>query len=174
VVRTNIEVESAEPSLRPRICHGPNCGALFFVCSRCDRGQRYCSQECRAAARRLQQCAASRRYQRTEAGKEAHRTRQRSYRQRRCRPRVTHQGPQPVATAGLTTLSNSLSCANCGCQTRWVDPFISLGLRHRRRYRGRLPADARKTTFSDDRLQLLNERAAATAGSGQTDSSAGR
>jgi hypothetical protein len=32
---------SSEASLRPRLCLGPGCSALFFVCGHCDRGQRY-------------------------------------------------------------------------------------------------------------------------------------
>ena len=46
-VRFGIEtVKSApsEASLRPRLCCAPDCGALFWVCSHCDRGQRYYSQ----------------------------------------------------------------------------------------------------------------------------------
>jgi hypothetical protein len=42
-VRTEIFSASAEAPLRQRFCRGPGCDALFFVCSRCDRGQRYCS-----------------------------------------------------------------------------------------------------------------------------------
>lgn len=62
-VRTEIRAMLTEPPLRPRICRGPGCRAMFFVCRRCYRGQRYFSEGCRAAARRRQQRAASGRYQ---------------------------------------------------------------------------------------------------------------
>jgi hypothetical protein len=74
--------EAAGP-LRPRHCLGPDCHVVFMVCGHCDRGQRYCSQPYRAAARQRQRREANRRYQKTEAGRETHRCRQRAYRKDR-------------------------------------------------------------------------------------------
>jgi len=150
-VRTDIEATATEPSLRPRVCQGPGCSALFFVCSRCDRGQRYCSQRCRVASRRQQHRAASGRYQRTEGGREAHRVRQRSYRQRHRDLRVTHQGPEPVITPIAIKLSEPPKCACCGCHRHWIDPYSPLGLPPRPRSRTRRSAKVRIPTFSDDR-----------------------
>lgn len=150
-LRSEIPTAASESPLRPRFCHGPGCSALFFVCSRCDRGQRYCSRECRTAARRQQRRAASSRYQRTEAGKHAHRLRQRSYRQRHCRPRVTDQGSQSVTTAAIIRLSEPPRCCVCGRQRHWIDPFSPLGSRRRPRPRTRPPANVQNSTFSDDR-----------------------
>ena len=42
----------SEVVLRNRNCRA--CGFVFCVCSHCDRGQCYCSQECRREARRQQ------------------------------------------------------------------------------------------------------------------------
>jgi hypothetical protein len=49
------------------------------VCSTCDRGQRYCSKDCSAIARRESQRAAGRRYQSTQQGRVNHRIRQQKY-----------------------------------------------------------------------------------------------
>jgi hypothetical protein len=65
---------------RMRQCN--RCGALFCICVSCDRGQRYCSDECRSQARREQVRAAKRRHQQSKEGKEDHRDRQRDYRER--------------------------------------------------------------------------------------------
>lgn len=48
------------------------CGIRFCVCRRCWRGQRYCSETCRNAARREQHREAQRRYRRTGKGRRAH------------------------------------------------------------------------------------------------------
>ena len=39
----------------PPLCRAAGCGALFWICRRCDRGHRYCSVRCRQQTRR-QQC----------------------------------------------------------------------------------------------------------------------
>ena len=51
----------------------PWCGKLFCICRSCWRGQRYCSDACRQAARRKAHRQAQQRYRRTEKGKGAHR-----------------------------------------------------------------------------------------------------
>jgi len=51
----------------------PWCGKLFCICRSCWRGQRYCSDACRQAARRKAHRQAQQRYRRTERGKNAHR-----------------------------------------------------------------------------------------------------
>jgi hypothetical protein len=71
----------AEP-FRQRFCCAAACGARFFVCRACDRGQRYCSAACRAQARAQQRRTARQRHQRSVAGRLDHRDRQRAYRRR--------------------------------------------------------------------------------------------
>jgi hypothetical protein len=68
----------------------------FGFCPCCDRGQGYCSAECRGHARRRQRRAANRRHQQSVEGRLDHRDRQRAYRCRRPRRRVTDQGSQTV------------------------------------------------------------------------------
>lgn len=70
------------------------CRRQILLCSRCDRGQRYCSRDCSSEVRRRNQREARARYQATPRGRELHAERSRRYRSRR---RVTDQGPAPQA-----------------------------------------------------------------------------
>lgn len=83
---------TTEVVLLQRFCHAKGCGALFWICRHCDRGHRYCSDRCRAKARREQRRAANRRHQQSPEGRLDHRDRQRAYRKRLARARVTDQG----------------------------------------------------------------------------------
>ena len=78
-----------EEPLRQRFCRGADCGVVFWICRHCDRGHRYCGERCRRKARRQQGRAANRRHQQSEEGRLDHRDRQRAYRERRRRRRVT-------------------------------------------------------------------------------------
>ncbi len=135
-VRSKIETAKRDASktpLRPRLCRGPGCGSLFFVCSHCDHGQCYCSESCRAVARYQQRRAANHRYQRTEPGRLNHSHRQRAYRQRHGRFCVTDQGPRSITTPGVIGPSARPRCSVCGRQCDWIDPFGPLPPRHRAR-----------------------------------------
>lgn len=134
------------PVFRQRICHWSACGTIFYLCRRCDRGQRYCSSHCRQKALRLQRRQANRRHQQTPEGREDHRDRQRDYRQRQ-RSRVTDKSSQPLlASASLAERAvindwptspapnfrrissrppqhGWVVCQICGRRGRWVDPF---------------------------------------------------
>jgi hypothetical protein len=130
---------------RQHVCHFPPCGAVFYLCRHCDRGQRYCSGRCGLKARRLQLRQANRRHQQTREGRDDHRDRQREYRQR-LKVRVTDQGfaapsvraknetmcsassapdldwqrPAPRAASDLTEW---VVCQICGCRGHWINPF---------------------------------------------------
>jgi len=82
--------------LRGVCCQG--CQRWFCLCSDCDRGQRYCSQECSAQARRVSLRAAGAKYQSSTNGRLNHAERQRRYRARQ-RETVTHQGYSPAVPA---------------------------------------------------------------------------
>jgi hypothetical protein len=43
-----------EVVLRQRVCRSQRCQTVFWICTHCDRGQRYCSADCRPEARRQQ------------------------------------------------------------------------------------------------------------------------
>ncbi len=66
--------------LRAVVCNWEPCGEEFFLCSGCDRGQRYCSDECRDAARTRSKCLARVTYATSEKGIENNRERQRRFR----------------------------------------------------------------------------------------------
>jgi hypothetical protein len=67
---------------RQRFCRAFSCGAVFWICRSCDRGQRYCSESCRSRTRLQQRRAANRRHQQSPEGRLDHRDRQRAYRAR--------------------------------------------------------------------------------------------
>jgi len=71
------------------------------ICTRCDRGQRYCGLTCRSSARRRTLREAGRRYQLTALGRRNNAARQRRWRAVR-RWGVTHQGsPTPALPVSL-------------------------------------------------------------------------
>ena len=72
-----------------RICGYPQCRANFFVCVSCDRGQRYCSQECRAVVRCRQRREANPICKANEANNLRDRQRRRERQVQAC---VTDQG----------------------------------------------------------------------------------
>lgn len=67
---------------RQCICRATGCGEVFYICSRCDRGQVYCSDHCREKSRRRQRREANRRHQQSPEGRQDHQSRQRDYRKR--------------------------------------------------------------------------------------------
>jgi len=58
------------------------CGVVFYLCSACDRGHRYCSDACRQAARRSSLHRARLKYARSERGRKKNRDRARRFRRR--------------------------------------------------------------------------------------------
>jgi hypothetical protein len=90
---------SVEPApLDERTCHFADCQKIFYVCPRCDRGQGYCSPECRAAARRLQHRAAVAKYQLTPKGAYHHAECQKRYREKQ-RARTENKVTDPTFPA---------------------------------------------------------------------------
>jgi hypothetical protein len=136
-----------QETIRRFLC--ARCRGVAHLCTACDRGQRYCSDECSLAARRRSQRESDRRYQSSERGRLKHAERARRYRQR-CKS-VTEQGPvvslerderstsassemstPSSAEETATTLasgssadkkahSGQMSCKFC---RRWCDPWI--------------------------------------------------
>lgn len=115
-----------------RLCRGEACRSAFFVCRRCDRGQRYCGERCRQKARREQRRAANRRHQRSPEGRLDHRDRQREYRRRLVARRVTDQGSEEAVgaptlallkVAAVPTVAGEPACCVCGRRGALIDPF---------------------------------------------------
>jgi hypothetical protein len=128
---------------RQCVCQFPPCGAVFYLCRHCDRGQRYCSLRCRQKSRRLQRREANRRYHQSLGleGRLDHRQRQREYRQR-LKARVTDQSSLGTSSCANLTVppacepgeatpalhppsrrAAEVVCQICGRRVRWVNPF---------------------------------------------------
>jgi len=144
-------VVHGEAVLRQRVCLGQECQAVFFICTHCDRGHRYCSTHCRQQARREQRRSANRRHQRSREGRLDHRDRQREYRCRRRQEQsgVTDQGSLSIVSPAsfdcgkadaVDHPSASQSwherrpvlwphCRICGRTGRFIDPFPRIAQR---------------------------------------------
>jgi len=142
-----------ETAFRQRFCRAEHCRRRFFICSRCDHGQAYCSLACRYRSRLDQLRAARRRHQLSPEGRLDHRDRQRSYRLRRaaaCRLQaqksVTDQGSKPELTSETIAPLHSrpllellrppaeprsgcelVVCHFCGRRGPFLDPFHEPG-----------------------------------------------
>ena len=86
------------------------CRVQVILCSRCDRGNRYCGRVCWRQARTEARRQAAQRYQRSWRGRVCHAQRSRRWRQRRAArdaacdagvnaQNVTHQGSRPGAAS---------------------------------------------------------------------------
>ena len=108
--------------LRQRFCKASPCRILFFICTHCDRGQRYCSPACRRSTRLEQQRDARRRHQHSLEGRLDHRDRQRAYRLRRAAiPRVslkTESVTEHGSNAGTTSATMGPPCKEDSQQLR--------------------------------------------------------
>ena len=148
---------SPQTVFRAGFCRASECRILFFICSHCYRGQRYCSLVCRRSARLKQQRVARRRHQDSPEGRLDHRDRQRSYRLRRAasaraaaKQNVTDHGSQSVTTSvtmptpcnqhpeplrsrwlqGMWQAASDLGlivCHYCGRVGRFLNPFHESG-----------------------------------------------
>jgi hypothetical protein len=138
-----------------RIFKCARCFKQVIICSRCDRGQRYCSPDCSETARNHSQRAASHRYQQSREGRIKHALRMRLYRLRK--QIVTHQGSQPLVPYGLlqtnsadtrksdaapfqSVVTRRIQCHFCGCH---CSEFVRLDFLQRRRVRYLNPLDQR-------------------------------
>jgi len=133
-------------SFRFVVCDRADCRQVFFLCRRCDRGDRYCSRPCAHRARHATVRAAGRRYQHSRRGRGQHAARQARYRGRRAaRENVTHQTSHALVSCGIVAPPAALTvtpaagqeepidadavdargavplrCARCGRPGRWV------------------------------------------------------
>lgn len=100
------------------------CGRVCYLCPCCDRGNRYCTPVCAAAARKLSLRLAAARHRKTRLGALAAAARQSAYRARQAQ-KVTHQGsPQPPAAATIASVTAAdrppalapsvIVCVRCG------------------------------------------------------------
>jgi hypothetical protein len=124
--------------LRQRACCRPHCHVIFYICSHCDRGHRYCSPECRRQARLQQRRCANGRHQRSEEGRLDHRDRQRAYRHRQqsAAASVTDHSSVSITSPasllrGQAAMAATLPpprlgaprCRICGRVLRFINPY---------------------------------------------------
>ena len=135
-------------SFRFVVCDRADCRHVFFLCRRCDRGDRYCSRACAHRARHATLRAANRRYQQSRQGRRQHAARQARYRGGgAARENVTHQTSPAARPCGIVTppaaqtvtravgqedlvdvdvsdtrrpVPGPLRCARCGRAGQWV------------------------------------------------------
>jgi hypothetical protein len=97
------------------------CRVQVVLCSRCDRGNRYCSRSCGRQVREASQRAAGSRYQRSRRGRIAHAERSRRWRRKHASRgdaaggahNVTHQGcPPGVGAAPLVAWKHDGAASN--------------------------------------------------------------
>ena len=81
------------------------CCLQVRLCSKCDRGNRYCGQICAALARRRSVAEAGRRYQRGFQGALNHANRQAIYRVHTAEE-VTHQGSAGGSSSAILSFGN--------------------------------------------------------------------
>jgi len=90
----------------PRLFQCTLCQTQSIVCSKCDRGQIYCSKVCAVIARKISMKLAGMRYQKTFNGKRKHAARQALYRMRQ-NEIVTHRSsPSMPQHASMNSLEN--------------------------------------------------------------------
>lgn len=126
------------------------CRTAVLICSHCDRGQRYCADDCSQLARAHSLKAAGQRYQTSLLGRYKHAARQRRYRARQTK--VTHQGSPPSAPDDLLPAIPTL-CVEVTSPLLWHCHFCGLlqaqfvrnNFLRRRIRRPLRPFDRRKT-----------------------------
>jgi hypothetical protein len=119
-----------------RLYQCARCHRQVTICSRCDRGNVYCTEGCTDLARRISQRRAAQRYRRTRHGRHCNAERQHRFRARQ-REKVTHQGSaQQVALVPLRTAlkhptkpwkqprTRTASALVCQFCQRPCDPFL--------------------------------------------------
>lgn len=110
------------------------CNAQVIICSRCDRGQRYCAGDCRHKAQSESRKRARKKYQSTRVGRFNNAARQHRFRQRQPQ-KVTHQGSSlkrlhDLLKTRLTEIKKtqkpSFSGSTCHCHFCGAvcDPFL--------------------------------------------------
>ena len=137
------------------VCGLSECGKIFCICRYCYRGHKYCSNICRAIARRRQVDAARRRYNQSIDMKLEQRERKRRWRLRRAKTTVPDHGSparrrmppsggrdctnrRPVIRSavivvlkpGMEHVTGVHKCVVCGRAAIFVNPFRAVRRYH--------------------------------------------
>ena len=100
-------------SVRRFFCDSARCRAEVFICTSCDRGQRYCASGCARAARKRSVAEAKRRYASSIRGRLKHAERSQRYRDRR--KSVTDHGSLSVADHDVLNTSTASAAIPSSC-----------------------------------------------------------
>ena len=120
------------------------CQAQVIICSRCDRGHRYCTGQCAADARSASLKRAGEKYRSTRSGRINNAARQKYYRERQ-KQIVTHQGSPLVASHDVLKAQShwpekvekydqngrNSFCHHCGAV---CEPFLRQDFLHQSRF----------------------------------------
>ena len=111
------------------------CQKIFVVCKPCYRGQKYCSNSCRASGYELSRKVARQKYEKTIEAKLDHRDRSQRYRQSLKQKSVTDKS-SPKLKSNVSTLQSShlkqnqlpqmAYCLHCGKEV-WTERRIVHG-----------------------------------------------
>ncbi len=109
-----------------RLYHCARCHRQVWICSSCDRGNRYCRNDCPQIARQQSQRQASQKYRSSRKGRLANAERQRRFRQRK--NKVTHQGSASLALRDSLSkpFSSSLTCGSAHASDRKTGIYCHL------------------------------------------------
>lgn len=117
------------------------CNGLVLICSRCDRGNRYCLTGCSEVARQDSLNRAAKKYAASRQGQLNNAARQKRHRERK-QKKVTHQCSEPVAPRVVVVIPKKPRnetpkmlksiqfdrCHQCGCQ---CSPYFRRDFLHR-------------------------------------------
>ncbi len=123
VARSRRAVCAMRESLRFGVCALAGCRQMYFLCTRCDRGQRYCTRPCSAAARKASLRRAGAKYQATPQGRSNHAARQQRH-LAAVEEKMTHQAPEEVAVAATVSSTSATSTMEVelpGATRTWSD-----------------------------------------------------
>lgn len=114
--------------LKEIVCR--RCGRIFHICQSCWRGQAYCSDGCRKAAKSESHRKSQQKYRQTEKGKERHRQAERRRRLRNNKKTMDDPCSTPVVEHVIVSPSSIILppfCHFCGKTGSVVDHFPRRG-----------------------------------------------
>ena len=129
-----------------RLYHCCRCHCQVIVCSRCDRGQRYCPGQCPRLARSASLKRSSKKYQSSRQGRFNNAARQKRFRRNK-KQKVTQQGSPPKRLHDLLkaqlnrpkeTQKTFLPCTTICCHfcNEVCDVFLRHGFLQRYSFKG--------------------------------------
>lgn len=113
-----------------KIIQCKRCHQIFFICNHCWRGQAYCCDQCRQAARREARRKRQKKYRQTPKGKAAHCRQERNRRLRKTKKNMGDTPSTPPDEHDIEPVVRLFSpprCHFCGRQGQIVADFPRRG-----------------------------------------------